>query len=299
MNNIKKIDIHAHAVLDNKVYPKYLSGDSFVTPEELLAEYEKIGVEKACLLPLASPEAMPGPISTETCKLIADKYPDKFYWFCNVDPRAGGNSEKFDLAYLINFYKELGAKGIGEVTANLYADDPMVDNLFRAAAQCDMPVTIHLATCKGGTYGIIDDIGLPRIEKLLKKYPDLKLVGHSPAFWSEISADLTEADRSGYPSSSVKEGRLSQLMRECPNLYCDLSAGSGANALMRDPEFAVKFLNEFSDRIMYACDICIKGPDFPVKLDLFFDKLLEEKAISMETYTKIMRENAIRTYNLG
>ncbi len=44
------------------------------------------------------------------------------------------------------------------------------------------------------------------------------------------------------------------MLRKYPNLYCDISAGSGCNALSRDPEFAVEFLTEFQDRILYGRD---------------------------------------------
>ncbi len=299
MNNIKKIDIHAHAVAFQSTYPPYYSGERFISPEELIEEYDKIGVEKGVLLPLVSPEATLSPISSENCRYIAEKFSDRFDWFCNIDPRAGGNNATCDLGCLINFYKELGAKGIGEVTANLYADDPMLTNLFSAAAECDMPVIIHIAVQKGNMYGIIDDKGLPKIEKILKKHPKLKLVGHSMPFWGEISSTLTEEERMGYPEGKVVEGRILELMREYPNLYCDLSAKSGANALMRDADFTAKFLEEFSDRIMYGCDICIKNLDYPTELDKFFDKMLNEKALTMENYVKIVRDNAIRILKLS
>ncbi len=40
-----------------------------------------------------------------------------------------------------------------------------------------------------------------------------------------------------------------ELLRKYPNLYADLSALSGANAILRDPEYGVKFLDEFQDRL--------------------------------------------------
>ena len=103
-------------------------------------------------------------------------------------------------------------------------------------------MTIHVSPRPNFNYGIVDEIGLPRIERVLKKFPDLKLIGHSQPFWAEMSADLTEETRNAYPTGKVTPGRLVQLMHECENLYCDLSAGSGGNALMRDPEHAVQFL---------------------------------------------------------
>ena len=52
----------------------------------------------------------------------------------------------------------------------------------------------------------------------------------------------------------IPGGKLIEMLRKYPNLYCDLSAGSGCNALKRDPEFAVEFLTEFQDRVLYGRD---------------------------------------------
>ncbi len=94
----------------------------------------------------------------------------RFFWFCNVDPKAGSYSSDSDLEHIIGHYKELGAKGLGELTTQMYADDPMMDNLFGACERLDMPVLIHIAPQIGGTYGIVDEMNLPRIEKMLKKH---------------------------------------------------------------------------------------------------------------------------------
>ena len=45
-------------------------------------------------------------------------------------------------------------------------------------------------------------------------------------------------------------------MRRYPNLYGDLSAGSGFGAISRDPEFGYAFLEEFQDRLYFALDLC-------------------------------------------
>lgn len=99
-------------------------------------------------------------------KLLTEKYPERFLWFCNIDPRAGDNDPNCNLSHLLEHYKSLGAKGVGELTSNLYADDPLMENLFAHCAKCDMPVTIHISPEVGFDYGIVDDIGLPRIEKI-------------------------------------------------------------------------------------------------------------------------------------
>ncbi len=298
MELIKKIDIHAHATAFGGVYPLLTKQpESMITPEELIEKYDELGIEKGVLLPLVSPEGQAAPITSENCKIIADKYPDRFAWFCGVDPRSDINSPTADLSIVLMHYKSLGAKGVGELTARIFADDPKMDNLFYHCAQCDMPVTIHVSpdTPSKSTYGIIDEKGLPRIEKMLKKHKKLKIIGHSQPFWAEISADLTEDMRNAFPKGKVIPGRITELMREYENLYCDLSAGSGANAMMRDPEHAARFIEEFADRIYYGCDFCAPSNiKYPYAFKDFIEKMREDKMISEENYRKIVRENALK-----
>jgi len=302
MEIVKKIDIHAHAVAFPEYYPPYLRPGQpvmrFVSVPELLEHYDRLNIEKGLLLPISSPEAQSSPMTSEACKHLTVLYPDRFDWCCNVDPRAGANKASTDLSHFLRHYQSLGAKGVGELTSHLYADDPMTDNLFAHCAELDLPVTIHISPKLGHGYGIVDELGLPRIEKMLKKHPKLRIVGHSQPFWAEISGDLTEEKRNGYPTGKVVEGTLTRLMREYDNLYCDLSAGSGSNAMMRDPEHAAKFMAEFSDRIMYACDICAKENTFQYDFDAFLTQMVQSGALSMENYKKIVRENAIRVFKL-
>lgn len=299
MNNIKKIDIHAHVTAFPELIPAVkFTGYRMVAAEEILEFYEKLNIERGVLLPIVSPEGQFAQLTNEGTKIVADKHSERFFWFCNVDPRSGENNKDFDLGYLLEHYKALGAKGVGEITSNVYADDPKMDNLFAHCEKADMPVLIHVSPKIGFNYGIVDELGLPRIEKMLKKHPDMKLIGHSQPFWAEMSADLTEDMRNDFPKEKVTDGRIAQLMREYGNLYCDLSAYSGANALMRDPEYAARFIEEFADRILYGCDICATFNTHPFVFDAWLDKMLADGMISMENYKKIVRENAIKILKL-
>ena len=298
MEQIKKIDIHAHSTAFAQYFPKFKSNRcTMPSPELMIDFYDKLNVEKGVLLPIVSPEAQLAVMSNENCKYIVDTHPDRFLWFCNVDPRAYTNSKDSDLGYLLEHYMSLGAKGVGEMTSNVYADDPMLDNLFGFCAELGLPVTIHIAPEPTGYYGIIDEVGLPRLEKMLKKHPKLKIFGHSQCFWSEIGENSDEL-RNTYPTGKVKGGRLPELLRKYENLYCDLSAGSGSNALMRDREHAARFVEEFSDRILYGCDICAAVNTFPFDFDAFLTSMRESGEMSEENYRKIVRENAVRLLNL-
>ena len=302
VTKIKKIDIHAHAVLFKEFFPPHWIKEEervMVSAEEVIDFYDRLGIEKGVLLPISSPEAQMSVLSSESCKYLSDKYPERFAWFCDVDPRAGGNKVDGELIRLIAHYQKLGAKGVGEITCLLPADHPKVMNLFAACAACDMPALIHINTTLESGYGIYDELGLPRLETVLKTFPDLKLIGHSQAFWSEISGDNTEELRGKYPKGPVQPGgRLVELMRKYSNLYCDLSAGSGHNAILRDPEFGLAFLEEFQDRIMYGCDICHTNNAHPFKLKAFLEEMLEAGKLSQEVYRKVVRENAVRILKL-
>ena len=113
-----------------------------------------------------------------------------------------------------------------------------------------------------------------------------------------MSADNTEQTRNTYPKGKVIPGRIWELMREYSNLYCDLSAGSGANALMRDRDNAVAFLTEFQDRIYYGCDICASVNRHPYLLNEFLDTLMADGSLSETVYRKICRENALALLGL-
>ena len=290
---MKKIDVHIHTSMweGAKIQP----GCVLASPEEIKESYAELGVDKGFLLPLISPEHRFCVQTNEEMEFVANKYSDTFYWFCNIDPRMGKNTDETDFSYFINFYKERGAIGVGEVTANLYTDDPRMDNLFYHCALCDMPVTIHIAPTKYNC-GIIDELGLPRLEKMLKKHPNLKILGHSPCFWSEIGDNVTEENRGGYVSGKVNPGRIVELLREYPNLYCDLSAGSGYMAMSRDPDFTYRFIEEFSDRLMYGTDIC-RAKQKTYLAD-WLDESFLRGCISEENYRKLVRENAIRILKL-
>ena len=227
---------------------------------------------------------------------IADQYPDRFVWFCNIDPRMG--TAYANLPYLLDYYKSRGARGFGELTIPLYADAPELERLYACLEEADMPLTIHISVPGSQRYGIMDELGLPRLERMLKKYPRMKVLGHSQVFWSEISADNNDEIRNGYPKGRVIPGRIVTLMRRYENLYCDLSAGSGMNAMMRDPEFSVGFLEEFADRILYGCDMCHKESVHQYTFDDFLNGLRRDGALREEVYRKIVRENAVKLLRL-
>ena len=285
------VDIHAHAYRRQPVY--IVQDRRWAMPETLVRFYDKYDVEKGVLLPIVSPECNTVQSNDDILE-AAERFPGRFIPFCNIDPRIMYNSPDSPLEIYLERYKAAGCKGVGEVMANYSFTHPMMKNLFRATEKAGLPMTIHVTHQIGGVYGIFDEPGLPGLEETLKNYPNLKIFGHSAAFWAEISKLENISDREGYPKGKVTEGAVPKLMRKYPNLIGDLSANSGANAMLRDPEFAVKFINEFQDRLCFGMDICLEPFENNIKLIPFLVGLRDSGKISDEVFRKVAKENALR-----
>lgn len=293
MELVKKIDIHCHTISDRGILrPK--TGETFCLPEELIEIYKILGIEKAVISPIMKAEQSYEVNSNREIQAIVKQYPESFDWFCGIDPRQGNNSDTTDFSYFLEYYKSVGAKGIGEILSNIWFDDPRVWNLFKHAEKLNMPVIFHIGHTNGD-YGLIDEFGLPRLEKTLQQFPNLKFLAHSQRWWSHISGDVTEETYHDYPTGPVVPGgRVVELMRKYPNLCGDMSAGSGYNAITRDPEFGYAFIEEFQDRLFFGTDICAPSNmnGSMVKLAQFLDDAILEGKISYEAYYKVSRGNA-------
>lgn len=283
------IDIHTHILTT--------WGEEPFTEKHLIKRIEELGIDRFVILPIIGPEGHYIPFGSDDVIDVYKRYPDKVIPFCNIDPRAGKNSPDTDFSFLIDRYKKAGCRGVGELTANMYIDDPRCINLFRQLGKAGLPVLFHLYDRIGGSYGLVDDIHLPRLERTLKKCPETIFIGHAMAFWSEISADVSEKTRGGYPKGPVKApGRLQKLLKKYHNLYADLSAGSGFNAITRDVNYGYKFLREFHKKLLFGTDLCHIGQETPIVN--YFRQIKEQGIINAEAYDNITYKNAERLLKL-
>ncbi len=286
------IDIHTH--LGRWGYRKEPPMDE----AELLRRMDELGVAKAAILPLGmTPECFMLPFDTEDVLDVHRRHPDRIIPFCNLDPRSG-NSPEADFSWILEDFKAAGCKGLGELTANLHFDDPLCMNLYRQCGQAGLPIIFHLAADVAyGLYGVADDMGLPRLEKVLREFPDTVFIAHAMAFWAEIASNVDEETRGGYPEGPVAgPGRTVALLKKYPNLYGDLSAGSGFNALSRDPEFGYRFLEECQDKLLFGTDICHVNQEVPIVP--YLDRAFAEGRIAENCYRKVTRLNAERLLGL-
>lgn len=291
---MKKFDIHCH-VFDYCDIPRP-DGSFFLNPEEELEMFEDKNIARGVILPEVDyGSSMSCAIQrVEDVAKMCEKYPDKFYFFMNLCPHSLYNNPEADYSDLIEYYLAMGAKGVGEISANRTFYDPLMDNMFFYINKYKLPIIFHMTRREFGDYGIRDDVELNGLERALQKWKDITFLGHSADFWAEISGDDFH---SGYPKEKVQPGgRVVELMRKYPNLHGDISAGSGLNALRRDREFAISFLNEFQDRLYYGQDCC--GLPNVMKHSEYLDELLESGDISQEVYDKVCWKNAVTLLKL-
>lgn len=286
---IKYIDIHTHV---GRYY-----WDKDLTVEGLIKLMDKNGIERACVLPLISPESCLYPQTTDDAIAAYKKYPDRIIPFCVIDPRSNsGNPKRFgridldSMVALLKRYKDMGCRGFGEHQVGLPFDHPLMMTVYAACEKVELPILFHLDDIRG-----IDGPGLPRLENVLKGHPKLKLIGHAAGFWASISGDATQADFGRYPkipTPTTPGGALDRLMAKYPNLYCDLSEPGGYCAIARDKKFGKEFIIRHADRCLFGTDYLMADQPIPQY------ELLDSLQLPEEVQYKVFRGNAIKLLRL-
>lgn len=277
----KYIDVHTHIGTT-------WNGNKELTPDGLLTWMDDHDIEKAVLLPLTSPESSSFLLLTEPALQAAKDHPDRFVPFCSIDPRTSLRGGRNGFRDVIKRYVDQGAKGFGEHKVGLNIDDPLMMQIYDVCQELQIPLLFHMDNQRGK-----DQPGLPRLEHAIATYPKLNFIGHGPGWWASISGGLTQKDLASYPKGKVNPGgAIDTLMEKYPNLYGDLSAGSGANSISRDSEFGREFMIRRQDRLMFGTDYLQPGqavPQFEV-----FDSL----DLPAEVQKKVFRGNAERVLGL-
>ena len=300
---MKYIDIHAHAY--RKPIPFVTK---FCSEKEILERYDKYDIEYGFLLPVVNSEIYL-PQANEDILEMAEHHPDRLGAFCNIDPRCLINRSDAPLDIVLQYYKDLGCKGVGEIMPNMLFEDERVQNLFRCAEKVGLPVTTDGSDRPHGDFGLCDAPGLPALEHTLQRFPNLKFIAHGPVFWAEITTRRrpalckpifrSDTFQYGSPRSREKiteEGVAVELLRDFPNLYGELSDGSWI--LKRDEDFAVKFLTEFQDKLFFGTDCCNSTTDCSFEIKHWFDHLHESGKLEESVWKKICRNNAIDFFGL-
>lgn len=287
---IRYIDIHTHL-------GAFYFGQE-LTAELLVRFMDQHDVEKACVLPLISPESAPITQPVTTAIAAYRLFPERIIPFASLDPRAvtepgkrtghvGGVKGMIDI---LKRYQDAGCRGLGEHKTGLWFDAPQQMALYEACDAVGLPILFHLDDIRNP-----DTPGLPRLENVLKAFPKLPLIGHAAGFWASISGDATFEDFGRYPEVPKKiapGGALDRLLKKYPNLYGDLSEPGGEKAIARDPDFGREFLIRNADQLLFGTDVLMPDQKIPQ-----FD-LLDSLKLPEEVQYKIFRGNAIKLLKL-
>jgi uncharacterized protein len=175
-----------------------------------------------------------------SCAAMQTDYPNLFLRFACADVAESRTKD------VLRGNIHRGAIGIGELKFHVALDAPEMHRVFKLAEELKVPVLIHF---QYETY----NTGLERFPAVLKAYPTADFIGHAQTWWGNISADVNPLDL--YPKGPVKPGGLTDhLLTDYPNMYGDLSADSGLNALTRDRDFARDFVARHSRKLIWGSD---------------------------------------------
>jgi uncharacterized protein len=223
------IDIHQH------------TNYSARSDEELIAHQRKIGVTHTILLPAGRYFGLDAQCGgNDTVEALARRLPGEFSFFANEVPflsEARAEIEK---------YLRKGGVGIGEQKFTVEADSRAVHLLAEIAQEFGVPVLLHF---QFGRY----NTSYARFATTLEKFPKVIFIGHAQTFWANIDANCDQVTL--YPKGPVKPGGLTdRYLKDYPNFFADLSAGSALNALRRDEAHAREFLARHENKLLFGTD---------------------------------------------
>ncbi len=272
------VDMHTHL-------GQTWNSTEVLTAEALLRWMDAHNIAQAIVLPLISPESSSYPLTSDYVLAQTKSYRDRLIPFCSIDPRTSYRGGLKGLVEMLKKYQDAGAKGFGEHKPGIAVDDPRNLRVYEACAEVGLPLLFHLDTQRN-----TDKPGLPGLEKAIAHAPKCNFIGHGPGWWASISGDVTQSGLGGYPKGKVAPGgAIDRLMEKYPNIFGDLSAGSGANSISRDLDFGREFLIRRQDRIMFGTDYLTPGQNVP-QFELFENKL----DLPEDVQQKIYRDNARR-----
>jgi predicted TIM-barrel fold metal-dependent hydrolase len=280
------IDIHQHTNYHGR------------TDDQLLAHQKAMGVTTTILLPAGRPlqsASTHDGVSNGLQAMVTGN--EKAYMFCRLHPKeflfaANEVPDLPDAAKEIERYLKLGARLIGELKFGVDCDSPEMKKIYELADAYNVPVLMHW---QHEMY----NYGFDRFHKMLEKYPKVNFIGHAQTWWANIDKNHND-QKVLYPKTKVTAGGLTdRYLSDYPNMYGDLSAGSGLNSLMRDEEQARKFLDRHQDKLLYGSDCADavgRGSECDgSRINASLRKLVPDKRVER----KLLFKNAKRLFNIS
>jgi predicted TIM-barrel fold metal-dependent hydrolase len=223
------IDIHQHTTYNGR------------TNDQLVAHQKALGVTTTILLPAGSLYGLDAQCGrNQTVVELSSERPNEFLFFANEIPDIPGARQE------IERYLKQGGIGIGEQKFRVPCDSPQFQLMAEIAREYGIPILMHIMHDRYNT-------GIENMHKTLEKFPDVNFIGHAQTWWGNVDKDHKQAEL--YPLTKVTRGGITdRLLSDYPNMFGDLSAGSGLNFFTRDEDHATAFLERHQDKLMFGSD---------------------------------------------
>jgi predicted TIM-barrel fold metal-dependent hydrolase len=219
------IDIHNHPF-----FPEY-------TVQGLIKNMDDNGIDKCVLLTCEEPAIDCGAavIPFDRCLQYYETVPDRFLLGFCPDPRRHDAIDR-----LKTVLKHYPLRVCGELKFRMTCDDPDALRLYRFCGEHGLPVLLHIEDEDAGRESAWPEWyggGIAAMGRALERCPDTIFIGHASGFWSHL-----------------EDGGIEKFLEAFPNVFCDISAGSGFTALDRDHDTARSFLMHRQDRVLFGRD---------------------------------------------
>jgi len=234
------VDIHQHAGYQGR------------SDDALVAHQRAMGATTTVLLPAGRPVVRPSThdgasngleakcLGNESCYRLARANRRGFRFGANDVPDLPGASQE------IERYLRRGAVIIAEQKFGVECDSPDMQRLYALAADHRVPVLMHWQFERF-------NYGFERFHTMLAKFPRVNFIGHAQTWWGNI--DRNHDQKVMYPKGPVTPGGLTdRYLSDYENMFGDLSAQSGQNALTRDEDFARDFLARHRHKLLFGSD---------------------------------------------
>lgn len=234
------------------------------------------------------------------------KYPARVVWAASTEVTDEGAATRLRQA------ARDGAVGFGELKSHVEADGPELQRIYALAAELAVPVMVHFQEVEHFPGEGLWGTGFKRFEAMLKKYPKTRFIGHADAFWANLDAKY--ANEASYPTGPITRGGVTdKLLGDYANLFGDVSANSGNNAMSRDAAFTADFLKRHQDKLIFGSDCsCADGKgtgtsqsNNPAAARLF-GKCVARETLTLlrasttpEVFRKIVWTNGHRAYQIA
>ena len=279
------IDIHQHV------------GYSGRSDEALIAHQRAMGATMTVLLPAGRPVDRSSThqglsnglqaqcLGNDACFRLARAHRRAFAFGANEVP------DLPDATKEIERYLRRGAVIIAEQKFGVECDSPEMQRIYALAQAHHVPLLMHWQFQ-------MYNYGFERFVGMLEKYPRVNFIGHAQTWWANI--DRNHHDQTVlYPKGPVTAGGLTdRYLTDYPNMYGDLSAGSGLNALTRDEGFTRDFLVRHQDKLLFGSDCTDTEGAPPACQGAQTIGVIRRLAASKRIERKLLHDNAKRLLRL-